>query len=51
MHPGLLFVTQDGCTSFDIALEAGKRIKTLKVANCQASSDKDKKLAAKHRFT
>lgn len=45
------FFSQDGCTSFDIALEAGKRIKTLKVANCQASSDKDKRLAAKHRFT
>eukprot|EP00434_Breviolum_minutum_P000023 symbB.v1.2.000020.t1/scaffold5.1/size591573/20 len=35
-------IGDDGCTSFDIALEAGKRIKTLRVANCQASSDKDK---------
>lgn len=35
---------QDGCSSFDIALEVGKKIKSLQVATCGASSEKDKKL-------
>ena len=35
---------QDGCSSFDIALEVGKEIKKLQVSKCDASSDKDKKL-------
>eukprot|EP00438_Fugacium_kawagutii_P033639 Skav229862 [mRNA] locus=scaffold148:197532:201966:- [translate_table: standard] len=45
----LVFVTDagvigdDGCTSFDIALEVGKKIESLQVATCQASSEKDKK--------
>ena len=34
-------VGDDGCTSFDIALELGNKIESLKVANCQASSDED----------
>ena len=34
---------QDGCSSFDIALELGKKIKSLQVATCGASSEKDKK--------
>ncbi|CAL1169991.1 unnamed protein product [Cladocopium goreaui] len=33
----------DGCSSFDIALEVGKKIKSLQVATCGASSEKDKK--------
>ena len=35
---------QDGCSSFDIALEVGKKIESLQVATCEASSEKDKKL-------
>ena len=35
---------QDGCSSFDIALEVGKKIKSLQVATCGASSEKDKTL-------
>ncbi|CAK9029176.1 unnamed protein product [Durusdinium trenchii] len=36
-------VVGDGsCTSFDIALKLGKKIKCLQVANCQASSEQDK---------
>lgn len=35
---------QDGCSSFDVALEVGKKIKSLQVAKCEASSEKDKKL-------
>ena len=38
---------QDGCSSFDIALEVGKKIKSLQVATCGASSEKDKKLDTK----
>ena len=38
---------QDGCSSFDIALELGKKIKSLQVATCGASSEKDKKLDEK----
>ncbi|CAK8988283.1 CSC1-like protein At4g15430 [Durusdinium trenchii] len=37
-------VGDEGCTSFDIALEVGKKIETLQVANCHASSEEDKKL-------
>ena len=40
------FPLQDGCTSFDIALEVGKKIECLEVAKCQASSDEDKTLAS-----
>lgn len=36
-------VGDEGCTSFDIALEVGKKIETLQVANCHASSEEDKK--------
>ncbi|CAK9032317.1 Putative outer membrane protein PmpB, partial [Durusdinium trenchii] len=36
-------IGDDGCTSFDIALEVGKKIKSLQVVNCQTSSEKDKK--------
>ncbi|CAK9110651.1 Putative outer membrane protein PmpB [Durusdinium trenchii] len=36
-------VGDDGCTSFDIALEVGKKIECLEVAKCQASSDEDKR--------
>ena len=32
-----------GCTSFDIALIVGKRLRHLEVAGCQASSDEDKR--------
>ncbi|CAL1141141.1 unnamed protein product [Cladocopium goreaui] len=45
----LVFVTNAGvvgddrCSSFDIALEVGKKIKSLQVATCEASSEKDKK--------
>ena len=35
---------QDRCSSFDIALEVGKKIKSLQVATCEASSEKDKTL-------
>ena len=35
---------QDRCSSFDIALEVGKKIKSLQVATCGASSEKDKTL-------
>ena len=35
---------QDGCSSFDIALEVGNKIESLQVANCGASSEKDKQL-------
>lgn len=35
---------QDSCSSFDIALEVGKKIKSLQVAKCGASSEKDRKL-------
>ncbi|CAL1148547.1 unnamed protein product, partial [Cladocopium goreaui] len=48
-HLELVFVTNvgvigdDGCSSFDIALEVGKKIKSLQVATCGASSEKDKK--------
>ena len=42
---------QDGCTSFDIALEVGKKIKSLQVVNCQTSSEKDKQLACKQDLT
>ena len=38
---------QDGCSSFDIALEVGKKIKSLQVAKCEATSEKDKKLDEK----
>ncbi|CAE7326384.1 pmpB, partial [Symbiodinium pilosum] len=44
----LLFTTDlgvvgdDGCTSFDIALELGNKIESLQVANCLASSELDK---------
>ena len=46
-----LHLHQDGCTSFDIALEVGRRIKSLQVVNCETSSEKDKKLVwNKHRL-
>ncbi|CAK9029574.1 Probable outer membrane protein pmp20 (Polymorphic membrane protein 20), partial [Durusdinium trenchii] len=35
-------IGDDGCTSFDIALEVGRRIKSLQVVNCETSSEKDK---------
>ena len=35
-------IGDDGCTSFDIALELGKKIESLQVANCYASSDGDR---------
>ncbi|CAE7498251.1 unnamed protein product [Symbiodinium sp. CCMP2456] len=35
-------IGDDGCTSFDIALELGKKIESLQVANCDASSDGDR---------
>jgi hypothetical protein len=35
---------QDGCSSFDIALEVGKKIESLQVETCEASSEDDKKL-------
>ena len=35
---------QDGCSSFDIALEVGKKIESLQVETCEASSEEDKKL-------
>ena len=35
---------QDRCSSFDIALEVGKKIESLQVATCEASSEKDKTL-------
>ncbi|CAL1161594.1 unnamed protein product [Cladocopium goreaui] len=47
-HLELVFVTNagvigdDGCSSFDIALEVGKKIKSLQVAKCEATSEKDK---------
>ena len=34
---------QDGCSSFDIALEVGKKIESLQVETCEASSEDDKK--------
>ncbi|CAK9110650.1 Probable outer membrane protein PmpB (Polymorphic membrane protein B) [Durusdinium trenchii] len=36
-------VGDDGCASFDIALEVGNKIECLEVAKCQASSDEDKR--------
>ena len=39
-----MFLLQDRCSSFDIALEVGTKIESLQVANCGASSEKDKKL-------
>lgn len=39
---------EDECTSFDIALEVGKKIERLQVAECQASSDEDKRLVSTH---
>ena len=35
---------QDGCSSFDIALEVGKKIESLQVETCEAFSEEDKKL-------
>ena len=35
---------QDGCSSFDVALEMGKKIELLQVETCEASSQEDKKL-------
>jgi hypothetical protein len=35
---------QDGCSSFDVALEMGKKIESLQVETCGASSEEDKKL-------
>jgi hypothetical protein len=35
---------QDRCSSFDIALEVGKKIESLQGATCEASSEKDKTL-------
>ena len=35
---------QDGCSSFDVALEMGKKIESLQVETCEASSEEDKKL-------
>ena len=35
---------QDGCSSFDIALEVGKKIESLQVETCGASWEDDKKL-------
>ena len=35
-------IGDDGCTSFDIALELGNKIESLQVANCYASSDGDR---------
>ncbi|CAL1156681.1 unnamed protein product [Cladocopium goreaui] len=48
-HLELVFVTNagvvgdDGCSSFDIALEVGKKIESLQVETCEASSEDDKK--------
>ena len=39
---------QDECSSFDIALQVGKKINSLQVATCQASCEKDKKLDFHH---
>lgn len=35
-------IGDDGCTSFDIALELGNKIESLQVANCAASSELDR---------
>ncbi|CAL1141954.1 unnamed protein product, partial [Cladocopium goreaui] len=48
-HLDLVFVTNagvvgdDGCSSFDVALEMGKKIELLQVETCEASSQEDKK--------
>ena len=49
LYQNVARLLQDGCSSFDIALEVGKKIKSLQVAKCEASSDKDKKLDGKQR--
>ncbi|CAL1141938.1 unnamed protein product [Cladocopium goreaui] len=47
-HLDLVFVTNagvvgdDGCSSFDVALEMGKKIESLQVETCEASSEEDK---------
>ncbi|CAE7594077.1 pmpB [Symbiodinium natans] len=37
-------IGDDGCTSFDIALQLGDKIEFLQVANCHASSEEDRPL-------
>ena len=40
------YFCEDGCKSFDIALEVGKKIECLEVVKCQASSEEDKTLVS-----
>ena len=42
------YFCEDGCKSFDIALEVGKKIECLEVVKCQASSEEDKTLVSTH---